>query len=104
MGRRESHAECAALVVQLPGVVLLCDPVALTAGEAGKLETPVSIPCLSKSTPAAEEPHFAVFLAKPRFGAFCHCHLPIRHPESLYHLPLVKTSPAALMWERDGEA
>lgn len=38
-----------------------------------------------------------VFSAKPRFGPFCHSYLPIRLPESLYHLPHCKTNPAAMM-------
>lgn len=49
----------AALVVQWPGVVLVWDPVAPTAGEAGKLDPPVLMPFLSQSTPAAEKPHFS---------------------------------------------
>lgn len=35
--RRRACTECVALVVQLPRVVLLCDPVAPTYQEAGKL-------------------------------------------------------------------
>lgn len=53
----ESRQEHAVLALQLPGMVLLCGPVALTYREAGKLETPVLTSFLSQSTPAAEKPH-----------------------------------------------
>ena len=44
-----------------------------------------------------------VFSAKLCFGPCCHSLLLIRCPESLCHLPLSETSPAALTWKRDGE-
>ena len=52
------HAQCAALVRQWARMVLLCDRVAPTAGDAGKLETPAPVPFPGQSTPAAEKPHF----------------------------------------------
>lgn len=82
--------EHAARVVQLPGVVFLCDLVAPTYRQTGKLEAPVLVLFLRNHTSL-------VFSAKPCFGPHWHSHLPIGHLESLYHLPLCKTSPAAPM-------
>lgn len=59
VGKAREHAQCAALVVWWPRVLLVWDPVAPTDGEAGKLETLVLLPFLSQSTSAAEKPHFS---------------------------------------------